>query len=292
MRTDVKPAPFDYRAPDTLDEAVAALSGDGLVKVLAGGQSLIPVMALRLAEFDQLVDLRKIDELQQIDIDDDRARVGAMVRQAAAEQDEGLRSAVPLLGLALAKVGHVQIRNRGTIGGSIAHADPAAELPAVTLALDATLEVVGPDGARDVAAADFFETTFTTALDEHEILSAVRFPVWGPGSGFAVDEVARRYGDFALVGAVCGVQVADASITRAAIGLFGMGATPVRATAGEAELLGSDPSTIDAAAVGAAGVEALTPPTDIHATAAYRKAVGAHVIATAVTRAIEEAQHG
>jgi carbon-monoxide dehydrogenase medium subunit len=249
-------------------------------------------MAMRLVEFDQLVDLRRIEELQQIDIDGDRARVGAMVRQSVAEQHEGLRSAVPVLGLALAKVGHFQIRNRGTIGGSVAHADPAAELPAVVLALDATLEVVGPDGARDVAAADFFETTFTTALDDKEILAAIRFPVWGPGSGFAVEEVARRHGDFALVGAVCGVQVSDGAIDRAAIGLFGMGSTPVRATAAETELVGADVGSIDTDAVGRAGVADLEPPGDIHASTAYRKAVGAHVIAAAVTSALEEARRG
>ena len=289
----MKPAPFDYQAPTTLDEAIAALSSGGdSAKALAGGQSLIPVLAMRLAKFDRLVDLRKIDELRQIDVGAEAARVGAMVRQADAERHPGLRRAVPLLSLALANVGHFQIRNRGTIGGSIAHADPAAELPAVALALDATLEAAGPDGHRDIAASDFFEGTFTTALDDDEILTAVGFPVWGAGSGFAVEEVARRHGDFALVGAACGIQVSGGAVSRAAIGMFGMGYVPLRASAAEDGLIGSDPAAIDATALGAAAIAVLDPPTDIHATGEYRKAVAPHVIARAITRAIEEAQRG
>ena len=288
----MKPASFEYRAPTTIDEAVAALSSGGEVKVLAGGQSLIPVLALRLAKFDQLVDLRLIDELQQVDVGPESARVGAMVRQAHAERHTGLCAAVPLLPLALSKVGHFQIRNRGTIGGSIAHADPAAELPAVALALDATFEATGPSGRRDIAAADFFEGTFTTALDDDEILTAVRFPVWGPGSGFAVEEVARRHGDFALVGAVCGVQLSGGVVSRAAIGLFGMGPSPLRAAAAEQALVGSDPATVDAGSLGATAMVGLDPPTDIHATGEYRKAVGAHVVARAITQAIAEAGRG
>jgi carbon-monoxide dehydrogenase medium subunit len=288
----VKPATFEYQAPTTIDEAVAALSSGGEIKVLAGGQSLIPVLALRLAKFDQLVDLRKIDELQQIEVGQESVRVGAMVRQATAERHAGLCAAVPLLPLALGNVGHFQIRNRGTIGGSIAHADPAAELPAVALALDATLEVAGPSGRRNIAAADFFEGTFTTALDDDEILIAVRFPVWAPGSGFAVEEVARRHGDFALVGAMCGVQLNGGVISRAAIGLFGMGPSPLRAIAAEHALVGSDPATVEAGMLGATAIVGLDPPTDIHATGEYRKAVGAHVVARAITRAIEEASRG
>jgi carbon-monoxide dehydrogenase medium subunit len=289
----VKPASFDYQAPSTLDEAIAALSSAGeSVKALAGGQSLIPVLALRLAKFDRLVDLRKIDELRQIEVGADSARIGAMVRQADAERDPELRGAVPLLSLALANVGHFQIRNRGTVGGSIAHADPAAELPAVALALDATLEAAGPNGRRDIAASSFFEGTFTTALDDDEILTAIRFPVWGPGSGFAVEEVTRRHGDFALVGAACGVQVSGGTVIRAAIGMFGMGHVPLRATAAEEALIGSDLAGIDATALCGAATADLDPPTDIHASGAYRKSVATHVIARAITRAIEEARRG
>jgi aerobic carbon-monoxide dehydrogenase medium subunit len=288
----MKPAPFDYACPSTIDDALAELtSGDG-VKVLAGGQSLIPLLALRLAKFERLVDLRKVDELRQIDIGPDSARVGAMARQATAEHHQGLASAVPLLRLALSNVGHFQIRNRGTIGGSIAHADPAAEVPAVALALDATLEVAGANGRREIAAAEFFEGTFTTALGDDEILTAVRFPIWGPGSGFAVEEVARRHGDFALVGAVCGIQISGGTVSRAAIALLGMGSTPLRASAAEQGLLGADATSIDTAALGAAAVEGLDPPTDIHATGAYRTAVAKHVTARAITTAIQEASRG
>jgi carbon-monoxide dehydrogenase medium subunit len=288
----VKPAPFDYEAPTTLDAAVAGLT-DGIdAKLLAGGQSLIPILSLRLAKFDRLVDLRRVDELRRIEIDDTRARIGAMVTQAAAEHDERVGAAVPLLPLALANVGHFQVRNRGTIGGSIAHADPAAELPAVALALGATMEIAGPAGRRDVDATDFFETTFTTAVGDDEILSAVTFPVWGPGAGFAVEEVARRHGDFALVGAVCGVQIADGVVHRAAIGMFGMGATPLRASAAEADLSGASADGIDSEQLGRAAVADLDPPSDIHATGAYRRSVGAHVVARAVRRAVQEAANG
>jgi carbon-monoxide dehydrogenase medium subunit len=162
----------------------------------------------------------------------------------------------------------------------------------VALALEATLEVAGPNGRRDIAASHFFEGTFTTALDDDEILTTIRFPVWGPGSGFAVEEVARRHGDFALVGAACGVQLSGGTVNRAAIGMFGMGSVPLRATAAEEGLIGSDPAGIDARALGAAATADLDPPTDIHATGEYRKAVATHVIARAITRALEQAQRG
>ena len=287
----MKPAPFDYEAPTTVDAALAAL-GDDNAKLLAGGQSLIPMLSLRLAKFDRLVDLRQVDELRRIDVDDTRVRIGAMVTQATTEHDERVQQAAPLLPLALANVGHFQIRNRGTIGGSIAHADPAAELPAVALTLDATLEIAGPAGRRAVEASDFFESTFTTAVGDDEILTAVSFPVWGAGAGFAVEEVARRHGDFALVGAVCGVQVADGVVQRAAIGMFGMGATPLRASAAEAALTGSSAAEIDAGEPGRAAVADLDPPSDIHATGDYRRSVGAQIVARAIRRALEEARNG
>lgn len=287
----MKPAAFEYRRPTTVEEAVAALSG-GDVKLLAGGQSLIPVMSMRLAEFEALVDLGRVDELREIEIGHDAVSVGAMVRHATAEHHEALGAAVPLLPLALAQVGHFQIRNRGTIGGSIAHADPAAELPAVALALDATMEAVGPGGSRRIPATEFFESTFTTALADDEILTSISFPVWPPGSGFAVEEVARRHGDFAIVGAVCGIQIGDGEVSRAAISMFGMGSTPIRASAAETALVGSSSADIDSSVLGAAAVEHLDPPADIHGSSAYRRHVGAHVVARAITRAAEEAQRG
>jgi len=288
----VKPAPFDYQSPTTVDDAIAALSGDTEAKVIAGGQSLVPLMSMRLAAFDELIDLRRIDELRRIDVGTDTVRIGAMVRQAVAEHDDAVGAAAPLLPMALANVGHFQIRNRGTIGGSIAHADPAAELPTVALTLDATMEIAGPAGRREVAAADFFDYTFATAVQDNEILVAVRFPVWGSGSGFAVEEVARRHGDFAIVGAMCGIRLDAGSIAQAAIGMFGVAGTPVRATAAEDLLVGTAADGVDAMAAGQVAVQDLDPPSDIHGSSEYRKYVGAHVVARAVTRAIEEAQRG
>ena len=173
----MKPAPFEYCLPTTLTEAIDALSADG-AKVLAGGQSLIPLMALRLASFETLVDLRVITELRGSERVNGSVRVGAMTRQADAEQDTVIGIEVPLLAKALPKIGHFQIRNQGTVGGSIAHADPAAELPTVALALDATIEAAGPAGTRRIPASEFFRATFDTALDDAEILTAIEFPVW------------------------------------------------------------------------------------------------------------------
>ena len=290
----MKAAPFDYDAPTTVDEAVAMLAGrGGDAKVLAGGQSLVPLLALRLAHFDRLVDLNGIAELQTVERSGDHVRVGAMVRQAVAEHDASIASDVPLLARALPRIGHFQIRNRGTVGGSTAHADPASELPAVALALDADLEVVGPAGARTIPASQFFLSMWTTALADDELLVAVRYPVWPGRSGFAVEEFARRPGDFAVAGAVCGVTVgADERISRAAIGLFGMGATPVRATAAEEALVGRsarDADLDDIAAAAAAGTE---PFDDVHAPASYRRKLAVHLVRQVLSTASEEALHG
>lgn len=283
----MKPAPFEYSLPTTIDEAIAALGEEA--KVLAGGQSLIPLLALRLTRFDRLVDLRKIDELKGAELTNGHLRIGATTTQADAEIDAGVSGAAPLLAKALPHIGHFQIRNRGTIGGSIAHADPSAELPAVALALDATLDVAGPGGRRRIAAEDFFVSTFMTTLDDAEILTAVEIPVWGPGSGFAIEEMARRHGDFALVGALCGIQVDGGSITRAALSMFGVDSTPVRCTAAEMGLVGSAVDGLDVDAAGQAAVQDLDPPNDVHASAAYRRQVGATLISRALRSAIKEA---
>ena len=284
----MKPAPFEYSLPTTLDEAVSAL-GDGEAKVLAGGQSLIPLLALRLTRFDRLVDLRKVEALQGIAHSDGRLRIGATTTQADAGAHSLVAETAPLLAKALPHIGHFQIRNRGTIGGSIAHADPSAELPAVALALDATLYVAGPDGQRQIAAEDFFVSTFMTTLDDAEIVTAVEIPVWGPGSGFAVEEIARRHGDFALVGALGGVQVENGSITRAALSMFGVDTTPVRCAAAEAALVGTAIDGLDADDAGQLAVAHLDPPDDVHASAAYRREVGATLISRALRSAIKEA---
>ncbi|CAB4363982.1 MAG: xanthine dehydrogenase family protein subunit M [Actinobacteria bacterium] len=283
----MKPSSFNYHAPTRVEEATALLAehGDG-AKVLAGGQSLVPMLSLRLASFEHLVDLNKVDGLSAIERVNGHLRVGAIVRQAVAEHSADVAASVPLLSKALPHIGHFQIRNRGTVGGSIAHADPASELPAVALALDATIEAAGPGGTRKIAAADFFVSTWQTALADDEILSAVEFPVWGPGSGFAVEELTRRHGDFALAGAVVGVQVSGDTVTKATIGLFGVGPTPLRASAAEAALL----SGADAAEAGKVAASHISPVDDIHASGAYRTQVTAVIVRRAIEAALKEAR--
>jgi carbon-monoxide dehydrogenase medium subunit len=286
----MKPAPFDYYAPTTLDDAVALLGQLGEdAKVLAGGQSLVPILAMRLSRFDALVDLGRIDGLRGIARSNREVTVGAMTVQANVENDPLVVASVPLLARAVSLIGHFQIRNRGTVGGSIAHADPAAELPAVALALDAELEVAGPNGRRSIRAEDFFFSTFVTTLEPAEILCAVRFPCWTDRAGFAVEEVARRQGDFALAGAACGVDVENGKITRTAVAMFGMGSTPLRAPAAEAAASGEAADGLDTDALGRLAVEDVDPPSDIHASSAYRRKVGAVLVARALRRAVREA---
>jgi carbon-monoxide dehydrogenase medium subunit len=288
----VKPAPFDYYAPTTVDEAVQLLADAGdEAKVIAGGQSLVPMLNLRLARFEVLVDIGRIDELRRVEQTGDEVVVGATARQCDIEVDGTVAKSVPLLAAATPLIGHFQIRSRGTVGGSIAHADPAAEYPAVALALDAKLDVAAPSRQRTIDANEFFAGTWMTALEDDEILTAVRFPVWPSGSGFAVEEVARRHGDFAIAGAVVGVHVADGRVARAAVGLFGMGSTPLRAAAAEAALLDSQVDGIDAAVIGTAAVESTEPPDDLHASSGLRQRIGRAVVTRAVTRALREAQN-
>jgi aerobic carbon-monoxide dehydrogenase medium subunit len=286
----VKPSRFHYHAPATVADAAGLLAEHGdEAKVLAGGQSLVPMMSLRLSSIGHLIDLNRIAGLDTIERANGDLRIGALVRQSVAEHNAAVASDVPLVSKALPHIGHFQIRNRGTIGGSIAHADPASELPAVTLALDATIEATGPNGTRTIPAAEFFEGPWSTALAEDEILTGVRFPTWGSGSGFAVEEVARRHGDFAICGAVCGVRLDGDDITRAAIGLFGVGGTPIRATAAEQALVAGGAGA-DLAAIAREAAAPLDPSDDIHASAAYRKQVAAVVVRRALSRAIEEAR--
>ncbi len=233
----MKPAPFEYHAPATVDEAVALLAelGDE-AKVLAGGQSLIPMLALRLAVFEHLVDIGRIDGLRGIERRGDAMWVGAATTDATVERSADVAADVPLLARATPFVGHFQIRSRGTVGGSIAHADPAAEYPAVALTLDATVEALSPRGTRTIPAAELFDGLWSTAMEPDEVLVGVSFPVWGERSGFAVEELARRHGDFAIAGATIGVELdGDDRIERCAIGLIGLGSTPERAAAAEDE---------------------------------------------------------
>jgi carbon-monoxide dehydrogenase medium subunit len=286
----VKPSAFEYHLAATADEAVALLAelGDG-AKVLAGGQSLVPMLSLRLTAFDHLVDIGRVDELATIGRDDGTLVIGATTLDAEVGRDPEVAAAVPLLTRATPLIGHFQIRNRGTIGGSLAHADPAAEYPAVALALDAELEVLSPTGTRRVPAAEFFTGFWTTSLADDELLAAARFPVWSGRCGFGVREFARRHGDIAVAGAVDAVELdADDRVARSAISMFGLGSTPIRAAAAEAAVQGR--AGVPAEDVGQLAVAELTDvPADLHGSAAYRMQVGAAMVARAWDDAIGEA---
>jgi aerobic carbon-monoxide dehydrogenase medium subunit len=285
----MKPAPFDYHAPTTLNEAVGLMGGLEDAKVLAGGQSLIPILAMRLSRFEHLVDLGRVGELVGIDRVNGTVTVGAMTTDATVGASDVIATGVPLLAKATPLIGHFQIRNRGTLGGSIAHADPAAEYPAVAVALDATIEIAGPSGSRRVAASEFFEATFMTDLAEGEILTAVHFPVWEGPCGFAAEEVARRHGDFALVGVVAGVQLDGGTVAKAGVALFGVGGRPHRAASVEAALVGAAAVGADLAGIGRLVVDDLDPPGDIHASAAYRREIAGVLVERALGTAIREA---
>jgi aerobic carbon-monoxide dehydrogenase medium subunit len=291
----VKPAPFEYHAPTTTADAAGLLAdlGDG-AKILAGGQSLIPMLAMRLAVFDHLIDVGRIAELKGIERRDDALWVGAGTTEAAVGASTEVASSVPLLAKATPFIGHFQIRNRGTLGGSIAHADPAAEYPAVALALDASMEVVSSKGRRTIAARDFFDGLWSTSMEADELLAGVSYPIWGGRSGFAVEEFARRHGDFALAGAVVAIELDnDDRVRRCALGLIGVGSTPERAMAIEAQLAGQPLTEIDGEEVGRAAVAGLEAvPSDLHGSADYRRRLGAAMVARAWTTASAEAHHG
>jgi carbon-monoxide dehydrogenase medium subunit len=290
---EVKPAPFELHRPTTVDQAVGLLTTHGdEAKPLAGGQSLVPVMALRLARFEHLVDLTTVPDLRGVRRDGDHLVIGATTTQADVLADPLVAAHAPLVARATAHIGHFQIRNRGTIGGSLAHADGAAEYPATVLALDAGLEATGPAGTRRIPAGAFFLGPFTTALEPDEILTAVRVPVADDRSGFAVEELARRRGDFALAGAVVAVHLdGSGAVDRAALALFGIGSVPVRAAAAEAALLGTPAGAVDPGAVGALAASELDPVGDVHASADYRRSVAGVVVTRALARALEEASH-
>lgn len=290
----MKPAAFDYHAPGTAEEAVTLLADLGEeAKILAGGQSLVPMLALRLAVFDHLVDLRRLDDLRGIESRGESVWVGAGTTHATVGRSPEIRRDVPLLHRATPLIGHFQIRNRGTIGGAIAHADAAGEYPVVALTLDARMHTLSPRGQRTIAAADYFTGMWTTAMEPDELLTGITFPVWPGRSGFAIEEFARRAGDFAMAGTSIAVRLdADSRVERVAVGLFGLAPTPLRATVTESELIGRPVAEIDAADVGRSATAALdSVPADIHGSAAYRRRVGAVMVARAWTRAVEEASN-
>ena len=290
----MKPASFEYHVPSTIDEAVEVLGqlGDD-AKVIAGGQSLVPMMAMRLSVFGHLVDIGRIHELRGVSRRNGSLVVGAATVDTVLEKDTEVAATVPLLAKVTPMIGHFQIRNRGTVGGSLAHADPAAEYPAVAIALEAQMEVASTRGTRVVPAADFFEGVWTTTLGSDELLTAVHFPVWNGRCGFAAEEFARRHGDFAIAGAVAGVELdADGVVVRAAIAMFGMGPTPVRAASAERALVGSVASAVNNREVGRLAVSDVEEaPSDLHASASYRSRVAGSLVARAWSRALKEAEN-
>jgi len=286
----MKPAPFDYYVPETLQQAVALLARfeeEGVeAKILAGGQSLLPMLSIRVARPDVLVDLRKLRQLDYIRDEGDTIAIGAMTSKRAAEDSALLRSRQPLFHEATMNIGHRPIRSQGTVGGSFAHADPAAEYPAAAIALDMQMKAVGPDGERTIGARDFFVTYLTTDLAATEILTEVRMPVLAPGTGWSFREVSRRKGDFALAGAGVLVALAGGRVSSARIVVFGVNATAVRLAQAEQVVLGQSPGEAlfrEAGRAGAAEVE--EPIADVHASADFRR----HLVSVVVARGLAEA---
>ena len=278
--------PFTYEAPATLDDAVKALGRSREAKVIAGGHSLIPLMKLGLAEPELIVDIRRIAGLREIKSENGAIVVGALATHRSIADDTTVAKALTALAEAAAAVGDLQVRSRGTIGGSLAHADPAADEPAPSLAFDATIRVVGPKGRRDIPAREFFKGTFETALGQNEIVVEIRFPVPAARSGSAYAKFAHPASGFAIVGvaAVVGLK-ADGTIERAAIGVTGAAAKPFRATAAERALAGTrgDASAIAAAAAKAA--DGVTMLSDLTASSEFRQ----QLVVVHARRALESA---
>ncbi len=285
----MKPAPFEYLAPRSLDEALAALRErmpDG--KILAGGQSLMPLLNMRLARPKVLVDLNAISGLDEVRETSEGIAIGAMARQSRVERSPTVRQRCPVLAEAIRHIGHVAIRHRGTVGGSLAHADPAAELPALALALDAKFKTAQSERSRLIPAAEFYTDFLTTALEPDEILREMVFPVLPPSAGYAVEEIARRHGDFAIAGVAAVVDLDDAgNIAAARIALFGVAPTPARARAAERSLIGQQPSDNAFRDAAALIEEVLDPPADLRASSAYRKHAAKILTARALKRAVE-----
>jgi aerobic carbon-monoxide dehydrogenase medium subunit len=284
----MKLPPLEYACPTTLSEAVALLaSRDGDAKAIAGGQSLMPMMAFRIATPTLLVDLRKLTELRGIKISEEGVRLGALVRWRDILDDKRLASEHPLLQAAVTHVAHYQIRNKGTVGGSVAHADPAAEMPGIVVTCDAEISVVGKSGARVIAAADFFQGVLTTALEPDEIITEIKLPAWPARRRWGFQEFSRRRGDFAMAAAALFYdQDASGKAGNAHVGIIGVGDLPVRLPEVEAVLNGRavDEATIARAAeVTSATVNAQQ---DIHASAAYRRSLAGTMVERALQNAV------
>jgi carbon-monoxide dehydrogenase medium subunit len=265
---------FEYACPATINEAVALLANhSGEAKPLAGGQSLMPMMAFRIAQPSLLVDLRKLPGLNEIKIGPDGVRLGALVRWRDILGDKRLATAHPLLQEAVSHVAHYQIRNRGTVGGSCAHADPASEMPGIAQTCEAEITVMGKAGTRTIKAADFFKGALTTALKADEIITEIHLPAWPAARRYGFQEFARRRGDFAMAGVALYYDVAAGKAANAHVGVFGVGDCQRRLAKAEAALNGQAVDDALAVKVGEAAAAEVEPQDDIHASAAYRRAL-------------------
>ncbi len=276
----MKPAPFDYAAPTTVEEALDSLAdAAGGATILAGGQTLMPLLALRMSTPSLLLDINRIAALKGVARADGGTRIGAMTRQNEIIANAALASALPCLVQATRHVGHHQTRNRGTIGGSISLGEPAAELPATAVALGALIEARSKRGARKIRAEDFYLGPYSTVLEPDELVTAIQFPDWPADTVTIFREVARRPGDFALVGLVGALVVQQGKIARAGLAWFGMGPIPIKARQAEAALLGQSVTGLDVKGAADLAVADTEPFDDHHATADYRRTVGGRVFA-------------
>jgi CO/xanthine dehydrogenase FAD-binding subunit len=284
----MKPSAFEYKSPATLSEAVSLLTaGNGNAKLIAGGQSLMPMLAFRLAAPELLVDLKRIRDLNAITITEDGIALGAKVRWCDIAGDQRLATAHPLLAEAIRHVAHYQIRNRGTVGGSMAHADPSAEMPGIALTCDARLEIIGAGGRRVEEAADFFQGLLQTSLAPDEILTSVHLPAWPAARRWAFREFARRKGDFAMAGVALFYDLDEGRCAaKVHIGAIGVADRPVRLASAETALNGKPVNENSIAAAVAAARAEIDPPSDIHAPAAYRRSLLGTLLERALNQSI------
>ena len=288
----MKPAPFAYDRPTTEQETLALLAEHGEdAKLLAGGQSLIPLLNFRLAYPERLIDINRVSELSYIKANGS-LRIGALTRQAELERSEVVANGWPLITEVTELIAHPQIRNRGTVGGSVAHSDPAAELPTAFSALDATFHIRSKRGERTLNSEELYVTHLTTRLEPDELLAEIEVPAIPPGTGQAFVEFARRHGDFALGGVAAVIGLSGGRCERAQIALLGAGPTPLRAPGAENALIGNEITDSVAAEAGAAGVAEIEPTGDIHGSSEYRVNLIEVLIERAVLKATERATEG
>ncbi len=288
----MKPPPFTYHDPTTVDEAVALLAEKDNARLLAGGQSLMPMLNMRYVLPDDIIDINKITELSSIEASDGTLRIGAMTRQREIEFSDAVTAACPLMHEAILQVGHRQTRNRGTLGGSLGHLDPSAEIVAVAMAVDATIHVRGKSGERDVAMADFPAGYMTPSIELDEMITGATFPDWPDGHGYAFIEFARRHGDFAIVSAAALLEVDGAGkVGRVSLTVGGVGPSPVRCTEAEGMIMGQTGSEemFREACETCRKIDALE---DVHAGKDYRQHLAAVLSRRALVKALERTEAG